>query len=92
MDGRLKLHTKFPDLFDIIRPVYIKVLCLRWGAVAKHQDQIDFIRLHRKTVSPVFEKEHLDEVIERFCFIFTVCRNKLAYMFNKIVFLKHRKR
>ena len=65
--SRLGVAKQYPEMFNIVRPIYQKVLTLRWASVAKVQDAADFAKAHRADLLTLFPENDIDPVIALHC-------------------------
>ena len=59
---RLKIQESHAELFNIVRAVVGKAMCLRWGSDAKHMYQVVFCRNNRRDAGLLFPVPLLTEV------------------------------
>ena len=62
LSSRLGVAKAYPGMFDIVRPIYQKILTLRWSAVSKVQDVAQFAKAHRADLLTLFPQADLDKV------------------------------
>ena len=65
--SRLGVAKQYPEMFNIVRPIYQKILTLRWASVAKVQDAADFAKAHRADLLTLFPENDIDPVIALHC-------------------------